>query len=108
MKNHQHHSGDKITPENKMNHRKIMMQDFEKIFFITLIPSVTITPTIAIVNNKNIYAWKEEGKVVLMNQNGKKKVLGKDSQPVLKALDKDHLIWIWENEKHFHAAAVEL
>jgi hypothetical protein len=61
-----------------------------------------------IVNNKNIYTWTEKEEVVLMNSNGEKKVLGKGSQPVLKALDKDHVICIWENEKQIHASVVEL
>jgi len=61
-----------------------------------------------IVNNKDIYAWTEKGDVVLMNHNREKKVLGKGSQPVLKALDKDHVICVWENEKQIHASVVEL
>jgi len=61
-----------------------------------------------IVDNKNIYTWTEKGEVVLMNPNGEKKVLGKGSQPVLKALDKDHVICVWENEKQIHASVVEL
>ena len=64
--------------------------------------------TIEIVDNKNIYAWTEEGAVVLMNQDGKKKVLGKGSQPVLKELDKNHVICIWEYEKQIHASVVKL
>ena len=61
-----------------------------------------------IVDNKNIYTWTEKEEVVLMNSNGEKKVLGKGSQPVLKALDKDHVICVWENEKQIHASVVEL
>ncbi|MBS1738246.1 MAG: exo-alpha-sialidase [Bacteroidetes bacterium] len=61
-----------------------------------------------IVDNKNIYTWTEKGEVVLMNHNGEKKVLGKGSQPVLKGLDKDHVICVWGNEKQIHASIVEL
>lgn len=43
-----------------------------------------------------------------MNHNGEKKVLGKGSQSVLKALDKDHVICVWENEKQIHASVVEV
>ena len=61
-----------------------------------------------IVNNRNIYTWTEKEEVVLMNSNGEKKVLGKGSQPVIKALDTDHVICVWENEKQIHASVVEL
>ena len=61
-----------------------------------------------IVDNKNTYAWTEKGEVVFMKPDGEKKVLGKGSQPVLKALDKDHAICVWENEKQIHASVIEL
>lgn len=61
-----------------------------------------------IVNNKNIYTWTEKENVVLMNSNGEKKVLGKGRQPVLKALDNDHVICVWENERQIHASIVKL
>ena len=61
-----------------------------------------------IVNNRNIYTWTEKEEVVLMNSNGEKKVLGKGSQPVLKALDKGHAICVWENEKQIHASVLAL
>lgn len=61
-----------------------------------------------IVDNKNTYAWTEKEEIVFIKPNGEKKVLGRGSQPVLKALDKDHVICVWENEKQIHAAVVEL
>jgi hypothetical protein len=61
-----------------------------------------------IVNNKNIYAWTEKGEVLFIKPDGEKKVLGKGSEPVLKALDKDHVICVWEKEKQIHASVVEL
>lgn len=64
--------------------------------------------TIETINNKNIYAWTEKEEVMLIKSNGEKKVLGKGSQPIIKALDKDHVICVWENEKQIHASVLEL
>lgn len=64
--------------------------------------------TIETVNNKNIYAWKESGEVVFLKPEGQKEVIGKGSQPVLKALDSNHVICVWENEKQIHASVLEL
>ncbi|MEO6230922.1 MAG: sialidase family protein [Ferruginibacter sp.] len=64
--------------------------------------------TIEIVNNKNVYAWTENGQVVVMKPDGEKKILGMGIQPVLKALDNAHLLCVWENNKQLHASVVEL
>lgn len=63
--------------------------------------------TIETMNDQNVYAWTEKGNVVLIKSNGEKKILGKGSQPVLRALDEDHLICVWENEKKIHASILE-
>ncbi len=64
--------------------------------------------TIETANGKNIYAWTENGEVVLLNSQGKKKTLGKGSQPVLKALNNEQVICVWENEKQIHASVIEM
>lgn len=64
--------------------------------------------TIATVNNKNIYAWTDNQKVICMKAGGQKKVIGNGSLPVLKALDDEHAICIWENDKQIHASVVDL
>jgi hypothetical protein len=64
--------------------------------------------TIETVNNENIYAWSNKDEIVCMKANGPKKMLGKGSLPVLKALDNQHVICVWENDKQIHAAVVEL
>jgi len=64
--------------------------------------------TMETVNNKNIYAWTENGNVVLIKPQGQKKVLGKGSQPIVKALNNEHVICVWENEKQIHAYVLEL
>ena len=63
--------------------------------------------TMETINGKNVYAWSENGDIVVMNSEGRKKILGKGSQPVLKSLNNDRLICVWENEKQIHAAVVE-
>lgn len=64
--------------------------------------------TMETVNNKNIYAWTENGDVVLIKPRGQKKVLGKGSQPIVKALNNEHVICVWENDKQIHASVIEL
>ncbi len=64
--------------------------------------------TMETVNNKNVYAWTENGEVVLINPQGQKKVLGKGSQPIVKTLNNDHVICVWEKEKDIHASVLEL
>ena len=64
--------------------------------------------TLETVNGTNVYAWTENGEVVLMNVHGQKKILGKGSQPVLKALNNDHVICVWENENQIHASVLAL
>ena len=43
-----------------------------------------------------------------MKPQGQKKVLGKGSQPLLKALSNEHVICVWENDKQIHAQVLEL
>jgi hypothetical protein len=64
--------------------------------------------TIETVNNENIYAWSNKDEIVCMKANGPKKMLGKGSLPVLKALDNVHVICVWQNENQIHASVVEL
>jgi hypothetical protein len=64
--------------------------------------------TIETIDGKNIYAWTENLKVVVMTSTGVKKSLGKGILPVIKAVNDKHAICVWENEKRIHAAIVEL
>jgi hypothetical protein len=64
--------------------------------------------TIETVNNENIYAWSDKDEIVCKKANGPKKMLGKGSLPVLKALDNQHVICVWQNENQIHASVVEL
>jgi hypothetical protein len=64
--------------------------------------------TLSTVNNKNIYAWTNEGSVIFMKLNGEKNSIGKGNLPVLKALDDEHAICVWENNQQIHASVVDL
>ena len=64
--------------------------------------------SIETINNKNIYAWTENGYVIVVKPDGKKINLGKGNLPLVKALNNEQLICIWENEKQIHASVLEL
>lgn len=64
--------------------------------------------TIETVKDKNIYAWSENGQVIIIKPNGEKKYLGQGNQPVLKTIDDTHLLCVWENNKQIHASVVSL
>lgn len=64
--------------------------------------------TIETVIDKNIYAWTENGQVIVVKPGGEKKSLGEGSQPVLKTIDGTHLLCIWENNRHIHSSIIQL
>jgi hypothetical protein len=64
--------------------------------------------TMESVNGKNVYAWIENGDVVVMEPQGTKINLGKGQFPVIKAVGKEHILCVWEVEKKIHAAVLEL
>jgi hypothetical protein len=64
--------------------------------------------TVASVDNKNIYAWTENGEVVILKPKGEKNVLGKGSLPIVKAVNSKQCICIWEYDNQVLAAVVDL
>jgi hypothetical protein len=64
--------------------------------------------TIESVNGKNVYAWVEDGNVVIRKPQGMKKNLGAGQLPQIKALNNEHILCIWENDKKIHKAVIEL
>jgi hypothetical protein len=60
------------------------------------------------INNENVYAWSENGDVVIMKRAGQKKVVGKGSLPIIKGVDNDHVICVWENDKQIYALVEEI
>ncbi len=59
-------------------------------------------------NNKNIYAWSEGGNIIVTKPDGTKINPGKGSLPLVKALNVDQVICVWENEKEIHGAVINL
>jgi hypothetical protein len=64
--------------------------------------------TMESVNGKNIYAWVEDGNVMVLKPQGMKKNLGKGQMPVIKAVNNEHILCVWENKKQVHKAVLEL
>jgi len=64
--------------------------------------------TMETVNDKNIYAWVENGNVVVLKPQGTKEMLGKGQLPMLKAINNEHVLCVWQAEKHIHKALLEL
>lgn len=64
--------------------------------------------TIEIVNGKTIYAWVEKGDVMILKPDGNKINLGKGQLPVLKAVSKNSVACIWEQDKSIHTSVVTL
>lgn len=59
-------------------------------------------------DGKNIYAWVENGEVVVLNAQNIKKNLGKGQLPQIKALNNKDIICMWENNKQIYKAILEL
>ncbi|RYY47382.1 MAG: exo-alpha-sialidase [Chitinophagaceae bacterium] len=64
--------------------------------------------TIESVNGKNVYAWVENGNVTIMKPQGMKKDLGKGQLPILKAVNNEHVLCVWEKDKQIHTTVLEL
>ena len=64
--------------------------------------------TIENINGKNVYAWTENGEVIFMDAKGNKNSLGKGTLPIIKAVDDEHAICIWQNEKQIHSSVLKL
>jgi hypothetical protein len=60
------------------------------------------------VRGKNVYAWVENGTIVVRDVHGRKKSLGKGQLPQLKAINNEHVLCVWENDKQIHKTVLEL
>lgn len=63
--------------------------------------------SIANADGKNIYAWIENGEVVLVNAQGIRKNLGKGQTPVIRILKHGDVICVWEHEKQIHSLLLQ-
>jgi hypothetical protein len=60
------------------------------------------------VNGKNAFAWTENGEVVCVLPDGKKRNLGKGALPIIKRVSDKSIICIWEQETKIYKAVLEL
>lgn len=64
--------------------------------------------SIEIVNDKNVYAFTNNGEVMVAVPGGRKINLGKGSLPLLKTLNDTQVVCIWENDKQIYASVIGL
>lgn len=64
--------------------------------------------TLEIADGKNVYAWIEKGAVICLLPPGEKKILGKGTTPVLKAIGNEQILCVWENENQIHSTILSL
>ena len=64
--------------------------------------------TIEAINGKSVYAWTEKGEVAILKPENRKILLGKGSLPVIKAINNEKVICVWENEKQIRFQIVSL
>lgn len=64
--------------------------------------------TMESVNGKNVYAWIQDGHVIVMDPQGKKTDVGPGQLPVLKAADHQHVLCVFENGKKIQSVVTNL
>ena len=64
--------------------------------------------TIETVNGSNVYAWSDNGNVVFADAEGHKRSVGKGSLPILKRLDSEIVLCVYENDKEIHTKLIAL
>lgn len=64
--------------------------------------------TIETANGKNVYAWSANGNITCLLPDGTSKVIGKGSLPLLKSVNNDEVVCVWENNKTIESAIVHL
>ena len=64
--------------------------------------------TIETVKGKNVYAWTNKANVVVVKPDGTTQNVGEGSLPIIKAINDQQIICVWENDKQIHSATIEL
>jgi hypothetical protein len=64
--------------------------------------------TIETVNNKNIYAFTDNGNIYCLLPGAEKQLLGKGSMPVLKSVSNNQVICIWQNDNQIYRSLLQL
>ena len=63
--------------------------------------------TIESATPNNLYAWTENGEVIIRMLQGMQKNLGKGQLPLIKNINDEQVVCIWENDKQIHAAWID-
>lgn len=58
------------------------------------------------IGNNNFYAWSRNDTVEVLTPGNKKLALGRGFIPIIKPVDDEHIICVWENDKVLHASVV--
>jgi hypothetical protein len=64
--------------------------------------------TIEVIDGKNMYAWVEKENIVVLKPGHTKIIVGKGSLPVIRAVDKDHILCVWQQDMQIHTSVVAL
>ncbi len=64
--------------------------------------------TIENINDKNVYSWIENGNIVCLLPGGKKINVGAGTFPVLKAINENQLICVWQNNNNVYRKIISL
>ncbi|MCY7422252.1 MAG: glycoside hydrolase [Chitinophagaceae bacterium] len=60
------------------------------------------------ISGKQYFAWIENGEIVITDEGGSKKVLGKGSQPSIKVIDQKHLVCVYTKDEQVMATVVDI
>lgn len=64
--------------------------------------------TVETVNNKNIYAFTDNGNIYCLLPGAQKQLLGKGSLPILKSISDNQVICIWQNDHQIYRSVLQL
>lgn len=64
--------------------------------------------TITNVNGKNVYAWNEKKNIVVLLPDGKKVIAGNGQLPLLKEVNSNQVLCLWEKEKKIYAKFISM
>lgn len=64
--------------------------------------------TLETVNHQNIYAWTDNGNIICRLPDGSQKIIGKGILPVLKSINDNKVLCVWENDKQIEGYLLKL
>ncbi|MDB5231270.1 MAG: exo-alpha-sialidase [Chitinophagaceae bacterium] len=57
---------------------------------------------------KTAYSWTDKGNIIVMKQGGKKLNIAKGSLPIIKAINKESMICVWQNDGQVYSSMINL